>query len=159
MHLWLSWCFKKLVWQPKIIFVMNRFIIIKIWLNLCFITQIMKLPVVFFAIHVDDILWSGSNNFERNNHKIAQLFHNWKRKFNAIPTSWFKSFWKQYEKHFFRSKWLHFQISKSSNADNSTSMPDEMRSTVGKLLWVSTKTRPDISFDVCQLAYPQLKMI
>ena len=28
-----------------------------------------------------------------------------------------------------------------------------MRSTVRKLLWISTKTRPDISFDVCQLAY------
>ena len=27
-----------------------------------------------------------------------------------------------------------------------------MRSTVGKLLWISTQTRPDISFDVCQLA-------
>ena len=51
------------------------------------------------------------------------------------------------------------KLVKVSNVDNSTSMPDEMRSTVGKLLWVSTKTRPDISFDVCQLAYPQLKMI
>ena len=27
-----------------------------------------------------------------------------------------------------------------------------MRSTEGKLLWISTQTRPDISFDVCQLA-------
>ena len=44
------------------------------------------------------------------------------------------------------------QLVKVSNIDNSTSIPDKMRSTVGKLLWISTQTRPDISFDVCQLA-------
>ena len=44
----------------------------------------------FIAIHVDDILWSGSNNFEYK--IIAKFFHNWKRKLNAILISWFKSF-------------------------------------------------------------------
>ena len=105
------------------------------------------------AIHVDDILWSGSNNFE---HKIIAKLQNSFiiGKENSLPFQYLGlNLSENSMKNIFLDQNDYISQSvKVSNIDNSTSIPDKMRSTEGKLLWISTQTRPDISFDVCQLA-------
>ena len=39
----------------------------------------------------------------------------------------------------------------ASNYDNEINSKDLLQSQIGKLLWMSGQTRPDIAFDVCQL--------
>ena len=106
----------------------------------------------FLTIHVN-ILWSGSNNFE---HKIITKLRNCFiiGKENSMP---FQYLGLNLSENSMKNTFLDQSdyISQSvqvSNIHTSTSIPDRMRSTVGKLLWISTQTRPDISFNVCQLA-------
>ena len=35
--------------------------------------------------------------------------------------------------------------------NNNINSKDHLQSQIGKLLWISSQTRPDIAFDVCQL--------
>ena len=88
----------------------------------------------------------------QNNWEIAKLFHNWKRKFIPLQYLCLNLSENSMKNIFLDQNDYISQLVKVSNIDNSTSIPDKMRSTEGKLLWISTQTRPDISFDVCQLA-------
>ena len=68
----------------------------------------------FFAIHVDDILWSGSNNFE---HKIIAKLQNYfiirKESSTLLRHLGLNLSENSMKNNFFRSKWLYFQIRKS----------------------------------------------
>ena len=106
----------------------------------------------FIAIHVDDILWSGSNNFE---HKIILKLQDCFiiGKENSMPFQYLGlNLSENSMKNIFLDQNDYIsQLVKVSNIDNSTSISDKMRSTMGELLWIFTQTRPDINFDVCQL--------
>ena len=107
--------------------------------------------VGMIAIHVDDFLWSGTNDFE--NKFISKL-----RNMYIVG--------KENQSVF---KYLGINLTEknsgitidqinysenikpivSTNSENKTK--DYLQSQIGKLLWISSQTRPDIAFDVCQL--------
>ncbi|XP_077974967.1 uncharacterized protein LOC144430759 [Styela clava] len=109
------------------------------------------------GIHVDDILWSGTEYFENN--LISKL-----RSTFLISSEKNEAF-----------KYLGLDIQQSADeilinqelyvknletikvtSDDaeclSSSQIDILRANIGRLLWASNQTRPDVSYDVCQLA-------
>ena len=104
----------------------------------------------FTALHVEDIIWAGNSNFEEavlNKLRTTLLIG----KENNIPF-----------------RYLGLDISSTNpnevtlsqylyvgdlNVENELSSTEEkVRSAVGKLLWVPSQTRPDVSFHVSNLA-------
>ena len=107
----------------------------------------------FIAIHVYDILWSGSKNLK---HKIIVKLQNCfiigkenSMTFRYLGLNLSENCIKNI---FLDQNYYISQLVKVWNIDNSTSIPDKMRLIVETLLWISTQIRPDIS-----LRYKQIK--
>ena len=103
------------------------------------------------AIHVDDFLWSGAKEFEINFiSKLRNMFVVGKENQSAFKYLGINLVEKN-------SDITIDQINYSENikpiklTNNETIDKDHLQSQIGKLLWISSQTRPDIAFDVCQL--------
>ena len=103
------------------------------------------------AIHVDDFLWSGTTDFERNFiSKLRNMFVIGKENQSIFKYLGINLIEKD-------SDITIDQINYSDNIklinlkNNDINSKDRLQSQIGKLLWISSQTRPDIAFDVCQL--------
>ena len=103
------------------------------------------------AINVDDFLWSGTNDFETNFiSKLQNMFMIGKENqssFQYLGINFMEN----------DSKINSDQINYAENLkpinhiQNKTDTKDLLQSHIRKLLCMSSQTRPDIAFDVCQL--------
>ena len=103
------------------------------------------------AIHVDDFLWSGTNDFETNFiSKLQKTFMIGKE--NQSIFQYLGINLKEND-----SKITIDEINFAENLKpinqihNNKDTKDIIQAHIGKLLWMSCQTRPDIAFDVCQL--------
>ena len=103
------------------------------------------------AIHVDNFLWSGTTDFERNFiWKLRNMFVIGKENQSIFKYLGINLIEKD-------SDITIGQINYSENikpinlTNNDINSKDRLQSHIGKLLWISSQTRTDIAFDVCQL--------
>ena len=103
------------------------------------------------AMHVSDFLWSGTNDFETNFiSKLQKTFMIGKE--NQSIFQYLGINLKEND-----SKITIDEINFTENLkpinqiDNNRDTKDIIQAHIGKLLWMSCQTRPDIAFDVCQL--------
>ena len=112
------------------------------------------------CFHVDDILWAGTETFAVN--VIGPLTKQFL--IGSESTSPFKyigvnlsqendAILLNQKDYIMSLETLKVDLkSKTRNSDSSDNEKDKFRALVGQLNWVSTQTRPDISFDVCELS-------
>ena len=110
----------------------------------------------FIALHVDDIIWAGNSNFEKaviNKLRTKSLIG----KENDIPFRYLGldiSSTNLKEVTFSQNHYV-----RDLNVENDLSSHEEkVHSAVGKLLWVSSQTLPDVSFHVSNLV-PSIKNV
>ena len=103
------------------------------------------------AMHVSDFLWSGTNDFETNFiSKLQNTFMIGKE--NQSIFQYLGINLKEND-----SKITIDEINFAENLKpinqihNNKDTKDIIQAHIGKLLWMSCQTRPDIAFDVCQL--------
>ena len=104
----------------------------------------------FIALHVDDIVWAGNSNFEEAViNKLRTKFLIGKE--NNIPLRYLGLDISSTNPNEVTLSQYHYV--RDLNVENDLSSQEEkVRSAVGKLLWVSSQTRPDVSFHVSNLA-------
>ena len=110
------------------------------------------------AVHVDDFLWAGSKNFEENVvSKIKSIFEIGKEQ--SISFQYIGLEIKEDDDCIILSQRQYcetieeIQIEKRDlNSLLSENEKSIMRAKLGQLLWVSKQSRPDIAFDVTDLA-------
>ena len=104
------------------------------------------------AIHVDDFLWCGSDYVFRN---VIEKIHNQfiiGKEFN-IAFRYLGLDLKEHKGHILLDQTHYIDSLNTVNIkDENLSIHDTLQSAIEKLIWISGQTRPDISFDVCQLA-------
>ncbi|CAL4068308.1 unnamed protein product, partial [Meganyctiphanes norvegica] len=118
------------------------------------------------CLHVDDILYCGSQNF---NDTIITSLQKQFRVGSSAEASFtylgvdFKSYTDgitvdqtQYISSISPSP---ITMARQSNKDSCLSVKEiaDFRSLVGQLNWVATQTRPDVAFDTCELGFQYLK--
>ena len=115
------------------------------------------------AIHVDDFMYGGSMGFESTViEKIKKTL-----RVGSHESGSFKYLGLNVKQHSneikidqkeYVEKIEEIEISKSrssrKNDELSTEEKTSLKKLAGKLLWVSTNTRPDIAFDVCKVSNP-----
>ena len=103
----------------------------------------------FTALHVEDIIWAGISNSEEavlNKLRTTLLIgkENIPLRYLGLDIS------STNPNEVTLSQYLYVR---DLNVENDLSSTEEkVRSAVGKLLWVSSQTRPDVSFHVSNLA-------
>ena len=104
------------------------------------------------AIHVDDFLWCGNDYFFRN---VIEKIHNQfiiGKEFNTA-FRYLGLDLKEHKDHLLLDQTHYIDSLNTVNIkDEYLSIHDTLQSVIGKLIWISGQTKPDISFDVCQLA-------
>ena len=109
-------------------------------------------PQGIIAIHVDDFLWCGNDYFFRN---VIEKIHNQfiiGKEFNTA-FRYLGLDLKEYKDHILLDQTHYIDSLNTVNIkDENLSIHDKLQSAIGKLIWISGQMRPDISFDVCQLA-------
>ena len=104
------------------------------------------------AIHVDDFLWCGNDYFFRN---VIEKIHNEfiiGKEFNTA-FRYLGLDLKEHKDHILLDQAHYIDSLNTVNIkDENLSIHDTLQSAIGKLIWIIGLTRPDISFDVCQLA-------
>ena len=111
------------------------------------------------CLHVDDMLWSGTEDFREN--VIVHI--NEKFQIGSTETGTFKyvgvniinteSFIGVDQEHYIGTlQEVAICTGRSRNDDLTPDERSEYRSIVGQLNWVATQTRPDILFEVCLLS-------
>ena len=104
----------------------------------------------FIALHVDDIIWVRNSNFDE------AVLNKLRTKFligreNNIPFRYLGLDMSSTNPNEVTLSQYHYV--RDLNVENDLSCHEEkVRSAVGKLLWVSSQTRPDVSFHVSNLA-------
>ena len=104
----------------------------------------------FIALNVDDIIWARNSNFaEAVINKLRRRFLIGKE--NNIPFRYLGLDISSTNPNEVTLSQYHYV--RDLNVENDLSSQEEkVRSAVGKLLWVSSQTRPDVSFHVSNLA-------
>ena len=103
----------------------------------------------FIALNVDDIIWARNSNFaEAVINKLRTRFLIGKE--NNIPFHYLGLDISSTNPNEVTLSQYHYV--RDLNVENDLSSQEKVRSAVGKLLWVSGQTRPDVSFHVSNLA-------
>ena len=140
--------------------------LLELGMNICQLDQALFLYFVedrlegLMMIHVDDFLWAGSECF-RN--KIIKPMYE-KFQVGSFSSTGFKYVGLQVDQecsgkirinqnNYIKSlKRVRIEGNRGRTEELNTEEKEQYRSLVGQLGWVSTQTRPDISFDICELS-------
>jgi hypothetical protein len=114
------------------------------------------------CVHVDDILWGGTPNFEAAViiplcQKIVIGSTNTATfRYIGVHLSQEKDFSVTIDQVDYAGSLEEVELSRQRSAQRSSNLEkgesDEFRSLLGQLNWLATQTRPDIAFDVCELS-------
>ena len=104
----------------------------------------------FIAIFVDDFLWSGTTEFEKEYiTKIRNTFIIGKESHSIFQ--YLGLHLNEHDSEITLDQINYAENLKPINDIDKTKTKELLQSQIGKLLWMSGQTRPDIAFDVCQL--------
>ena len=112
------------------------------------------------AVHVDDFLWAGSNRFYQSIiQQLRKIFTFGKEECKSFKYLGLHVLHKTNDIELRQGDYVDaltpIIINKEGRADNESlteSEKEQLRSKIGQLLWITSQTRPDISFDVSNLA-------
>ena len=112
-------------------------------------------------LHVDDFLWSGTETFKTSvMMKLKQVFRISREgecnlKYLGLEIQQSESGLYVAQKKYLE-KLQEIDIKANRRVDKQSSITEdereELRSVIGKLNWLATQTRPDLSYDVCELS-------
>ena len=104
----------------------------------------------FIAIFVDDFLWSGTTEFEKEYiTKIRNTFIIGKESHSIFH--YLGLHLNEHDSEITLDQINYAENLKPINDIDKTKTKELLQSQIGKLLWMSGQTRPGIAFDVCQL--------
>ena len=105
------------------------------------------------AIHADDFLWAGDVSFSKDVPAFCKIFVIGKTSKNAFRYLGLELNQNIQNITLDQIRYINLLQSLNQNLiNNRNTISGIIQSAVGKLLWVCGQTRPNLSFEVCQLA-------